>query len=102
MSKAKQITTAVLILAALVLGAWGIRWWATYPRHPDLAKTPVDQAVAFVGTDDFNKMSPSRRRQYCLDVAEKLRERTFPELLSMVAARNGSMKKEKAGLLTVI
>jgi len=92
MSKAKRATVSISIITSLLIGGLAL-WWATYPRHPDLATTPVDQAVAFVGTNDFNQMSASQRRQYCLDVAEKLRERTFPELLAMVAARNSSMKQ---------
>lgn len=92
MTNMRRVMFGGVLLAVLAGGV--VVWRAVAePPHPDPATTALDQAVAFVGTDDFNRLSAARRTDYCLAVAERLRERSFPQLLSMVAARNTDYKR---------
>jgi len=41
-----------------------------------------------MASEDFNRMFESHRKQYALDLVEKLREKSFDELIALVLSRN--------------
>ena len=73
-------SAVVLVLAA---GVWGAVWWARYPKVPDLARTDFKDAMRFIGTDDFNRMTEAHRKRYAIATAEKLRQKSFRDLVEM-------------------
>ncbi len=90
--KIKQI---LLISAAAVVSialAWGIWLWATYPKAPDVASADLGESMAFMGSDEFNRMFESHRKQFFLDVINKLREKSLGELIAM--GMRGEMKDQ--------
>ena len=88
MTKKRRFMIGGVLVGALIAGAIVALRASAEPEHPDPATAVLEKAVGFVGTDDFNRLSPARRTEYCLAVAERLRERSFSQLLAMVAARN--------------
>ena len=84
---------AVLLLAA---AAWGAVWWARYPRTPDVSKADPQEAMAFLGTDDFNRLTESHRKRYVLAVTERMREKSFPDLIAMMTAAATDPSARKA------
>jgi len=93
----RPIRFALLSLAVLVLAAaaWGAVWWARYPKAPDVTKADPKEAMAFLGTDDFNRLTESHRKRYVLAIAERMREKDFPDLIAMMtsAATDPSARK---------
>lgn len=90
---------AFFCLAALALlagASWGVWRWVTYPEKPNLAAVSVDDAIAFIGTEDFGRLFESDRKQYCLDVVEKMREKSFPELVGMLSLGKGGDRRRAA------
>jgi hypothetical protein len=85
---------AIMVAVVLAIGGtvWGVVAWARYPKVPNVAKVDVNEAIAFVGTDDFNRMTESHRKSYLLGIADRLKEKTFPELLELMLAPGGDPK----------
>ena len=79
-----RVIVSVACLAALVAGVWGAVWWARYPKAPDLAKVDLAEGIDFIGTDEFNGMTEAHRKRYTMAVIEKLREKQFKDLVSLV------------------
>ena len=83
------LTLAVsLALAALGGSAYGVWRWATYPDVPDVKVASAEDAVAFMGTDDFNRMTESHRQRYAMAVVEKMRDKPLEELIAMMLKRD--------------
>jgi hypothetical protein len=93
--KPLRVATRVLLIALAVVACWGAWRWATYPSYPDAAAVPVEESIAFMGTDGFNRMFEWHRRRYALAVAEKMRENSFADILRMILERDP--QREQAG-----
>ena len=93
--RALRISLRLLLCALVLAGGWAGWRWATYPRYPDVATAPVEDSIAFMGSDEFNRMFEWHRRRFALAVAEKMREKTFAQILSMIMSRNP--QHEQAG-----
>lgn len=79
-------------LVILIGVVWAAIAWARYPKTPNVKSVDVREAIAFIGTDDFNKLTESHRRKYCLAIADRLKEKTFPELLELAIAPGGDRR----------
>ena len=80
-----------LIAAAGVAG--GI-YWARYPKVPDLSKAPLDEAMRFTATDDFNRMAAWHRKRYLLGLVNRMHEKSFADLVSMMMGQDEDRKKQ--------
>ena len=91
----KLIRSAVLVAAMVVIaaGVWGGVWWARYPTVPDLARTDAADAIRFIGTDDFNRMTEAHRKRYAIAAAEKLRDKSFQDLVAMSMTPDPSYRR---------
>jgi hypothetical protein len=94
----RPIRLALLALTVPVLAAavWGAVWWARYPKAPDVTKADPKDAIAFLGTEDFNRLTESHRKRYVLAVAERMREKSFPDLIAMMTAAATDPSARKA------
>lgn len=72
----------------VIAGGIAIWSWATYPEPPDVASSDVSDSLAFMGSDEFNEMYQFHRRRYAMELVEKLREKSFDELIALVMSRN--------------
>ena len=79
----RNILLSLVAAAILVVGGWGIWRWATYPVKPDVAHVDVNESIAFIGTNDFNRLFESDRKKYVLAVIDRLHEKSFPELIAL-------------------
>ena len=91
-----RVTLSVLCLGTLAAGVWGVVWWARYPSVPDVRKVGLTEAVDFIGSDEFNRMSEAHRKRYAMSVIEKLREMQFKELVSLAMGSAGNPRRRKA------
>src|SRR5215208_6064434 len=91
-----RVVFSVVCLAALAAGVWGVVWWVRYPKVPDVRKVELAQAMDFIGSDEFNRMSEAHRKRYTMSVIEKLREKEFKDLLSLMMGSAGNPKRRKA------
>jgi hypothetical protein len=85
------LAAAGLVVAAAVAG--GI-YWARYPKVPDLAKAPLDEAMRFTATDDFNRMAAWHRKRYLLGLVNRMHEKSFADLVSMMMSPDTDRKKQ--------
>jgi hypothetical protein len=76
---------AAVGVIAVALGVW---LWATYPSRPDVASADLNDSLAFMGSEDFNRMFEFHQRDFALALVEKMREKTFEELIGMMLSRN--------------
>ncbi len=78
----------IALLAAIALvaggGIVGLWIWRHYPKAPDVGKVPLKDAIAFMGTGDFNRLFERHRRQFAMAIVNRLRERSFEELVTMM------------------
>src|SRR5436190_10244431 len=79
----RQALYLTLALASIAGGVWGVQRWRSYPKVPDVKTAKLDDALAFIGTEDFNRMFESHRRRYAIAVAERMREKSFGEILTI-------------------
>jgi hypothetical protein len=80
-----RATLAVLMLALAGGGGWGAwRWWK-YPKAPDVKTASLEDCLHFMSTDEFNRMFESDRKRFALASMEKMRERSFGQLLMLIA-----------------
>jgi hypothetical protein len=84
-----------LIVAACAFG--GI-YWARYPRVPDLSRAPLDEAMHFVATDDFNRMAAWHRRRYVLGLVDRMHKQSFADLVSMMTSGDPDRKRQMQNL----
>jgi hypothetical protein len=79
---------AALTLLALAFAAgagWGAwRWW-TYPKAPNVKTASLEDCLHFMSTNEFNRMFESDRTRFALATMEKMRERSFGQLLVLIA-----------------
>ena len=88
-----SFAAAIVVLAA---GAWGGIYWARYPKVPDISKVPLDEAMHFAATDDFNRMAEWHRKRYLLGLANRMHEKSFADLVAMMMmGGNADRKKQK-------
>src|SRR5438094_9737337 len=88
-----------IIIASLVsLITIGIVFWIRYPKPPDIRKLTIDQTLAYMASDDFNKLTASQRRKFAIASAEKMREKSFGEILWMLARPDPQREKRFANL----
>jgi hypothetical protein len=77
-----------LLIACSLAGAgcalWAACAWHRYPKVPDVSAANVNDALAFVAGDDFNRMFQWHRRRFALATVDKLRQRSFDELVWML------------------
>jgi len=79
---------ALLIVACVVLGSWGVQRWWTYPQVPDVAAVDLDTAVDFMGSDEFNRMLERHRLSYAMAVVDRLSGASFYDLSMMMMRWN--------------
>lgn len=79
-----RVSTVLLTLAVVTGGVWGAIAWARYPKVPDVAKADLNETIQFIGTDDFNRMTESHRKKYMLGLTDRLREKSFQDLLALM------------------
>src|SRR5690348_13104153 len=90
LTRSAVIATTLIVVAA---GVWGGVWWARYPKVPDLARTDAGDAIRFIGTDDFNRMTEAHRKRYAVAAAEKLRDKSFQDLVAMSMTPDPSYRR---------
>lgn len=79
------IAAACLVACAIVgAGTWATWRWMTYPDVPDVRSAQLDQVIGFMGTDDFNRMIERHRIEYALGVVDRLRGKSFEEILLLM------------------
>jgi hypothetical protein len=76
---------AVVGILATALAVW---IYVTYPKAPDVAKADINDSLDFMGSEDFKRMFEFDQRKYALALVEKLREKSFDELIGMMLSRN--------------
>jgi hypothetical protein len=101
----RQWARAVLFSAAavfVVVATWGAIYWARYPKVPDVSKAPLDEAMHFAASDDFNRMAEWHRRRYLLGLVDRMHEKSFADLVSLMMTPDPDRKKqaENANRLT--
>src|SRR5687767_12814527 len=89
-----------IVLLAVCVGAaiWAGVWWVRYPNVPNVKTVSPDEAMAFIGTDDFNRMTERHRMRYALAATERLREKPFEELVAMMLKADPSRKQIQENL----
>jgi hypothetical protein len=91
-----RVMLSIVCLGALAAGVWGVVWWARYPRVPDVGKVELTEAIDFIGSDDFNRMTESHRKRYTMAAIEKLREKQFKDLIALAMGSAGNPRRRKA------
>jgi hypothetical protein len=91
-----RVILAIVCVTALGAGVWGLAWWARYPKVPNLAKVQLTEGIDFIGSDEFNRMTEAHRKRYTMAVIEKLREKPFKDLVSLMMGSAGNPKRRKA------
>lgn len=79
----RRITIVAVGTPMLVAAVWALVWWIRYPSVPDPSKMDAVDALNFIATDDFNKMTESHRKEYAIASIERLREKPFKDIVSM-------------------
>jgi hypothetical protein len=80
-----------LFVAAAAAG--GI-YWARYPKVPEISKAPLDEAMHFTATDEFNRMAAWHRKRYMLALVDKMHEKSFADLVAMTMSGDPDRKKQ--------
>jgi hypothetical protein len=79
------------LMAAVVIGlAWLAWWWIRYPHVPNVKNTSLADCSAFMGSDDFNRMTHRDRTRFALATIDKLRDKSFADLVAMGIKRDAS------------
>ena len=92
----RKVINAVLILvlvSGLTAGTWALRNWYRNRLAPDVRKVATTQAVNFMASADFNRLTESRRKQYVMDLIEQMGRKTFAELLGMMISGDDQQKQ---------
>ena len=87
--------TSAGLAGAVVVGA--IVFWIMYPSPPDVDKVDASESLAFIGSDEYNKMFEWHRKQFALAVVDKLRDKSFDELIQMMMNGGRDPKMRKVG-----
>jgi len=94
MRRVLKISLATLISIVIMLASgWGIHRYFTYPNAPDVKTAKLDDAVAFMSTDEFNRMLQRDRKRYAMGVVERMREQPFKDLVSSVMKPDPTRKQ---------
>jgi hypothetical protein len=83
-----------LAVAALIAGGWAFM----RPRAPDPNALSAKDAVAFLSTDDYSRLSEAERTRYARELAERMRREKFADILRVVMNLNPRMKTQWAGI----
>ena len=86
---ATRALLGVLAISLLATGAWGVHRWATYPDVPDVATADLNESIAFMGTDEFNRLFARHRKAYALAIVNELEKKSFEDLVRLMMDRNG-------------
>jgi len=82
--------TSIVVLALAL--AWLGWWWIRYPHVPNVKDAPMADCVAFMGGKDFNRMTHRDRMRFSLGVVDKLKDKSFADLVAMSLQRDDSRK----------
>jgi hypothetical protein len=82
--------TLMVVLAIAV--AWLGWWWIRYPHVPNVKEAPMADCVAFMGGKDFNRMTHHDRVRFSLGVVDKLKDKSFSDLVAMSMQRDDARK----------
>lgn len=93
--KLRKPALALLGIAALGSAIWALVWWARYPKTPDVRNGDLDTSIAFMATDNFNRLTESHRKRYTQAVIEKHRELAFPDLLRRAMDRSKNEQRRQ-------
>lgn len=81
-----------LLLAIAVSGGWVLVWWIRYPHAPNVKEAPLADCEAFMGSNDFNGMTHRDRLRFGLGVVDKLRDKSFAELIAYSIQKDPARK----------
>jgi len=90
----RRVIFATLALVAIGAATYGAWLWVHYPTPPDVQKLSIDQALAFMSSDEFNRLRASQRKAFAIAVADKMREKSFGEILWMMS-RNDPRREQR-------
>ncbi len=79
-----RIVGGTLGAAMAVALSWAIYVWATYPKVPDASQLAFNEALEYIGTDDFDRLMPWDKSAYVRVVQQRLESKTFEELIAIL------------------
>lgn len=85
----RRALAVTLTLGVLIAATWGTYRWATYPDVPDVAATDLNESIAFMGTDEFNRMFAGHRKRYAMSIVAELEKKPFEDLVRLMLERDG-------------
>ena len=91
MKRPTKIILWIISCAAAVLLAWGIYFYAHYPKVPDLTKVDPITGIKFIATDDFKRLTLSHQQRYAQAALSRLSELEFKDLMMLMMQHNGYM-----------
>ena len=92
----RNILLSIMAAAALAGGtSFLLLQWDRSPLPPDITKMDLKAAMAFEATDDFNKLSEKRRREFAEAVFNRLRELPFEDMVSIALDPNNVAMQKK-------
>ncbi len=66
----RSTAVAVIALVAATIYWWG---WVRWKPPPSIFDTPVDDVLAYLALDDFNKLPLDERMRFLMDLAKRFR-----------------------------
>jgi len=80
-----RIAAWAALAVAVAGGAWGAIFWLRYPKVPDPQKISAQEAIGFMASSDFNRMTSGHRTRFILAVLDKQRhDLSFEQLVALM------------------
>lgn len=81
MKRQRRIIIASLGVCFSAAAVWALVWWLRYPKIPDVANVELKQAMSFLTTDDFLRLTAADRKKYVKAVAARYNDVPFKDLV---------------------
>ncbi|QOV88490.1 hypothetical protein [Humisphaera borealis] len=93
-----RFTVSFVAVALLAGGIYGGILWARYPSAPDPASGTMTEAISYMATEQFGKLTKSHRKQYTIAIAERMRTIPFKDVVNLMMTDQAGKKAAAANL----
>lgn len=82
MKRSRKVIFASFGVCVAAAAVWALVWWMRYPKVPDPATVELKQAMVFLTTEDFLRLTAADRKRYVKTVAARHNDVPLKDLVA--------------------